>query len=53
MKRILPVLLILTGLAEIIIAAMDIKLPITIAIMLGILLIALGVKVLLEIDKKK
>ena len=53
MKRILPVILILTGIAEIIISVMDIRMPVMIAIVLGILLIALGVKILLDINKKK
>lgn len=53
MKRILPVILILTGIAEIIISVMGIRIPVLIAIVLGILLIALGVETLLGIGKKK
>lgn len=52
MKRLLPVMLILMGIAEIIIAVMDIKMPIIIATILGIMFIALGVKTLLDASKK-
>ncbi len=53
MKKILPILLILSGVAEIILAFMDFKMPIIIAIALGMLFIALGVKTLLDAVKKK
>lgn len=53
MKRILPVILILLGVAEIIIAVMDIEMPIIITIVLGVIFIALGVKTLLDAVKKK
>lgn len=53
MKRILPVILILLGIAEIIIAVMDIEMPIIITIVLGVIFIALGVKTLLDAVKKK
>lgn len=53
MKRILPVILILLGVAEIIIAVMDIEMPIIITIVLGVIFIALGVKTLLDAAKKQ
>lgn len=53
MKKVLPVLLILLGIAEIILALMDIKMPILIAIVLGVMFIALGVQSLLDASKKK
>lgn len=46
MKRILPVILILVGIVEIIIAVMDIRIPVVAAIVLGMVLIASGVKAL-------
>ncbi|MCI8360221.1 MAG: hypothetical protein HFE86_02660 [Clostridiales bacterium] len=46
-------LLILFGIAELILAFLDIKMPVIIAIVLGVLFIALGVKTLLDIAKKK
>lgn len=53
MKRILPIILILIGLTEIILVVMDIKMPIIIQIVLGIIFIALGVKTLIDTSKKK
>lgn len=53
MKKILPIILILLGIAEIVIAVMDIKMPIIIAIALGILFIAFGVKAFLDASQKK
>ena len=49
MKKILPIMLILLGIAEFIVAFLNIKVPITIAMVLGVLLIAFGVKTLLDI----
>ena len=46
MKKILPIMLILLGIAE---AFLNIKVPIIIAMVLGVLLIAFGVKTLLDI----
>ncbi len=46
MKRILPVILILVGIVEIIIAVMDVRIPVVAAIVLGMVLIASGVKAL-------
>ncbi|MDE7354181.1 MAG: hypothetical protein K2O06_14210 [Acetatifactor sp.] len=53
MKRILSIILILVGMIEIIIAVMDVKMPIVIAIVLGIIFILFGVKTLLDVNKKK
>lgn len=53
MKKILPILLILIGIAEIIAAVLDVKMPILVAIVMGIVFIALGVKTLIDIVKKK
>lgn len=53
MKKVLPIILILLGIAEIIIAVMDIKMPIMVAVVLGIVFIALGIKTLFDIRKRK
>lgn len=53
MKKILPIILILIGHIEIMIVVMDIKMPIMITIVLGIIFIALGVKTLIDTCKKK
>lgn len=53
MKKVLPIILILLGIAELILAVMDIKLPIVIAVILGVLFITLGVKTLLDNKKKQ
>lgn len=53
MKKTLPILLILIGIAEIIIAVMDVKMPILAAIFIGIVFVALGVKTLVDIGKKE
>ena len=53
MRKVLPVILILLGIVEIIIAVMNIKMPIIVAILLGVMFIALGVKTLLDASKKK
>ncbi len=53
MKKGLPIILILLGIAELAVALMDIKLPVVIALVLGVLFIGLDVKTLLDIDKKK
>lgn len=50
MKKILPIILILLGIVEIIIAVTNIK--IIAAIALGIIFIALGAKTLLDAGKK-
>ncbi len=52
MRKILPIILILLGIAEIILAVMDIEMPILIAIVLGVMFVALGVKTLLDACKK-
>lgn len=52
MKRILPIILIVLGIVEIVIALMDIKMPIIIAIVLGMIFIGLGVKTLINAKKK-
>ena len=51
MKRILPIILIVLGIVEIVIALMDIKMPIIIAIVLGIFFIGLGIKTLIDAKK--
>ena len=48
MKRYLPILLIILGLAEIIIAFTGMKRPLPIAIILGVIFIGLGSKALLD-----
>ena len=53
MKKMLPILLILIGIAEIIIAVMDVKMPILAAIFIGIVSIGLGAKTLADIGKKE
>ncbi len=53
MKKIAPILLILLGIAEIIIAFMGVKLPLPIAIILGILFIGMGIKTLLDAHQHK
>lgn len=53
MKKILPIVLILLGIAELIIAFADIRLPLIIAVILGGLFIGLGIKALLDINKTK
>lgn len=53
MGKILPIILILLGIAELIVVFLEIKTPIIIAVVLGVLYIALGVKMLLDIAKKK
>ncbi len=53
MNKVLPVILILLGIVEIIIAVMDIQMPILAAIVIGIVFIALGVKTLVDVRKKK
>lgn len=52
MKGILPIILIVLGIVEIVIALMDIKMPIIIAIVLGIIFIGLGAKTLIDAKKK-
>ena len=53
MKSLAPILLILLGIAEIIIAFMGVKLPLPIAIILGVLFIGMGCKTLLNARKTK
>lgn len=53
MKKIAPILLILLGIAEIIIAFMGVKLPLPIAIILGVIFISLGTKALLDAHQHK
>ena len=53
MKKLAPLLLIVFGIAELIIAFMGVKLPLPIAIILGIIFIASGVKILLDAQKEK
>lgn len=53
MKKILPIMLILLGIAEFIVAFLNIKVPIIIAMVLGVLLIAFGVKTLLDIARNQ
>ncbi len=53
MRKVLPLILILLGVAEIIIAVLDIKMPVIIAAVLGVMLIALGVKTLFDAGKRK
>lgn len=52
MKRFLPFLLILLGIAEIVLAFAGIQPPLLIAILLGVLLVGLGVKTLLDTRRK-
>ena len=51
MKKLAPILLIILGIAEIIIAFTGMKLPLPIALILGILFIGLGAKALLDAKK--
>ncbi len=53
MNKVLPIILILLGIAEIIIAVMDIQMPILAAIVIGIVFIVLGIKTLVDVCKKK
>lgn len=53
MKKILPVILILLGVAEIAIASMDVKPPLAVAAVVSVILIALGVRTLLDAVKRK
>lgn len=53
MNKVLSILLILLGIAEIIIAVMDVKMPILVAVFMGIVFVALGVKTLVDIGKKE
>lgn len=53
MNKILPIILILLGIVEIIIAVMDIQMPILAAIVIGIVFIAFGIKTLVDVCKKK
>lgn len=52
MKKMLPFILILLGIAEIVIAVADIEMPPVITVVLGVLFIVLGVKTLLDAVKK-
>ncbi len=55
MKKTLPVIsviLILLGIVEIVIAFMGVKMPLPIAIVLGVLFIAFGIKSLLNASKR-
>lgn len=51
MKKILPIVLILIGIAEIVVAVLGVKMPIFVAIVMGVVFIALGVKTLIDIGK--
>lgn len=53
MKKIIPVILILLGIAEIVIAALDIKVPAIAIIAIGCIYIAIGVNILIYFIKKK
>ncbi len=53
MKKILPFILMLLGVVEIVTAVMGVKMPWPVAIVLGAIFIALGVKTLLDAGKKK
>ncbi len=53
LKKIVPIILILLGIAEIVLAVMDVKPPIIVAVVLGGIFIALGVKTLLDAGKKR
>ena len=53
MKKVLPILFIILGIAEIFIGLMDIKMPIIIAMILGALFIGFGIKILLEAHNTK
>lgn len=53
MRKILPITLIFLGIIEVIMGVLDIKMAIPIAMALGVLFIAFGVKTLLDIAKKK
>lgn len=52
MKKILPIVLILLGIAEIVISVMDIEVPAAITVVLGVVFVALGVRTLLNTLKK-
>ena len=52
-KLILPVVLIILGIAEIILAITGFRIPLPIAIILGVLFIGLGAKTLLDAKKMK
>lgn len=53
MKNWLPVILIIMGVAEIVFAIMDIKIPTIIILVIGIIFIAFGIKILLDYRKRK
>lgn len=53
MGRILPIILILLGITELIVVFLNIKMPVIITMALGVLFIASGVKMLLDIAGKK
>lgn len=52
MKKLLPILLILLGAVEIVLAVLEIKIPLPIAIVLGVIFIVLGIKTLLDQVKR-
>lgn len=53
MKKILYVILILLGIVEIVIAFIGVKMPLPIAILLGVVFITFGVKALPNASRKK
>ena len=53
MGRVLPIILILSGIAELIAVFLKIKMPVIITLVLGVLFLALGAKMLLDTAKKK
>ncbi|MCM1467723.1 MAG: hypothetical protein NC086_06195 [Alistipes sp.] len=52
MKKILPIILIVLGIIEITIAFMGVKMPLLIAIVMGVMFILFGVRELLNTSKK-
>jgi len=48
----LSVLLIILGIAEIVIAIMDFKMPLPVNIVLSVMFIALGIKTIYDVKKK-
>jgi len=52
MKKIVPILMILLGILEVILGLLDIKMPVMIALVLGVLFLGWGIKILRETTKK-
>ena len=53
MKKVLPVLLMLIGIAEIVLGVMDVKPPIPVTLFPGVLFIGVGIKALMDARQTK